>query len=205
MKVKAVIFDLDGTITQPFLDFDVIREQMGLDKGAGPILEAMEKMQPPQRRQAEGILYMHEQKAVQESRLNEGAKRTLQGLRDSGIAVGVLTRNRKANVLAVAAMHGLHFDVVVDRDDGPAKPDAFGVLEICRRLGVMPDETLVVGDYLFDLQSARSAGAVSVFFAGHRQAAEFAEYADFTVSRLEDILDIVSDTEPLGGQMRERR
>ena len=28
MAIKAVIFDLDGTITQPHLDFDAIREEM---------------------------------------------------------------------------------------------------------------------------------------------------------------------------------
>ena len=49
MSIKAVIFDLDGTITRPFFDFDAIREEMGLDRNAGPVLEAMEKMTPQQR------------------------------------------------------------------------------------------------------------------------------------------------------------
>ena len=39
MPIRAVIFDLDGTITQPYLDFDGIREEMGLEKNGGPILE----------------------------------------------------------------------------------------------------------------------------------------------------------------------
>jgi len=30
MQIKAVIFDLDGTITQPFFNFDDIREEIGL-------------------------------------------------------------------------------------------------------------------------------------------------------------------------------
>jgi len=194
MEIKAVIFDLDGTITQPFFDFDMIREQMGLNKDDGPILEAMEKMQPLQRQEAERILHIHEQKAVEQSILNDGAKETLQFLRWASIPVGILTRNRKANVLAVAAKHGLQFDAVVDRDDGPVKPDAFGVLEICRQLYTEPHNVLVVGDYLFDLLSARSAGAVSVLFASHKRAAEFAMYADFTICRLQDVLEIVSES-----------
>ena len=44
MKIKAVIFDLDGTITKPYLDFDKIRQEMGLAADAGPLLEIMEKM-----------------------------------------------------------------------------------------------------------------------------------------------------------------
>ncbi|MHC4805955.1 MAG: HAD family hydrolase, partial [Planctomycetota bacterium] len=95
MSIKAVIFDLDGTITQPYFDFDVIREEMGLAKDSGPILELMEKMTVQQRQEVEKILHYHEQKAVTESRLNAGAKQTLSALRAAGIYIGVLTRNRR--------------------------------------------------------------------------------------------------------------
>ena len=46
MSIKAVIFDLDGTITQPYFDFDAIRQEIGLAKDSGPLLESMEKMTP---------------------------------------------------------------------------------------------------------------------------------------------------------------
>ena len=107
MLIKAVIFDLDGTITQPYFDFDAIREEMGLERDAGPVWEAMEKMTPQQRRDAEEILHFHEQRAVVESRLNAGAKQTLRTLRQAGVHIGILTRNRKSNALAVAKKHGL--------------------------------------------------------------------------------------------------
>jgi len=42
MPIKAVIFDLDGTITQPYFDFDAIREEIGLPRDSGPILEIIE-------------------------------------------------------------------------------------------------------------------------------------------------------------------
>jgi len=193
MSIKAVIFDLDGTITQPFFDFDAIREEMGLDKNSGPVLEAMEKMTPQQRELAEKILNFHEQRAVEESTLNTGAKRTLRALRKAGVGIGILTRNRRSNVLAVAKKHGLKFDVIVDREDGPAKPDAFGVLQICQQLGVMPRETLLVGDYLFDLLCAKAAGAVAVLLANHSRASEFAEHADFTIEKIDQVLQIIKD------------
>ena len=44
MTITTVIFDLDGTITEPFFDFDAIREEMGLRRDAGPLLELMEDM-----------------------------------------------------------------------------------------------------------------------------------------------------------------
>jgi HAD superfamily hydrolase (TIGR01509 family) len=193
MSIKAVIFDLDGTITQPYFDFDVIREEMGLEKNSGPVLESMQKMTKQQRRRVEEILHYHESRAVAESTLNDGAKETLVALRKAGIHIGVLTRNKRSNALAIARKHGLKFDAIVDREDGPAKPDAFGVLRICKQFDVKPLETLVVGDYLFDILSAKAAGAVAVLLANHDRSDEFSEHADFTIEKIGRILQIIEE------------
>jgi HAD superfamily hydrolase (TIGR01509 family) len=190
MIIKAAIFDLDGTITEPWFDFDAIRIEMGLGKDAGPVWEAMMQMAPEERRRAERILASHEETAVRESTLNPGAARTLSELRRRGIAIGILTRNTKANTLAVAAKHGLHFDEVYGRGEGPVKPDAFGVLELCRRFQVEPAETIVVGDYLFDLLCAKAAGGLAVWLKNHNHKQDFTEHADFTIDKLEEVLDI---------------
>jgi HAD superfamily hydrolase (TIGR01549 family) len=192
-SVKAVIFDLDGTITEPFFDFDAIRAEMGLTKDAGPILEAINKMTPARRKAAEKILGFHERLAVEKSKLNPGAAETLKTLHNSGIKIGILTRNTKDNVYAVAKKHGLIFDAVVSREDGPVKPDAFGVLELCRAFDAAPSQTLVVGDYLFDLLCAKAASAPAVLLTNHKNADQFSHHADFTITRLEQILDIIEN------------
>lgn len=194
MPIKAVIFDLDGTITQPYFDFDAIREEIGLPRNSGPILEAMENMTARERQRAERILYHHESKALDASRLNPGARETLESLRARGLHVGILTRNRKQNAHAIAEKHDLHFDAVVGREDGPVKPDTFGVQHLCRHFQVAPSETLLVGDYLFDLQCARAAGAIPVLIANHPQADRFADEADFQITQLDEILQIIDET-----------
>ena len=191
MPIKAVIFDLDGTITQPYFDFDAIREEIGMDKTNGLILETMEKMTAQQRQRAEEVLHFHEQQAVKESTLNPGARQTLSALRTAGINIGVLTRNKKANAVAVAEKHSLKFDAVIGRDDGPAKPDAFGVLHICKQFKVDPAETMLVGDYLFDLICAKKAGAVAVLLVNSARATEFTEHADFCIETIDQILQII--------------
>jgi HAD superfamily hydrolase (TIGR01509 family) len=193
MPIKAVIFDLDGTITQPYFDFDAIREEIGLARDSGPLLESMEKMTPQQRQKAEKILYKHEEKAVIESKLNNGAKQTLSRLHKAGIHIGVLTRNKRDNAHAIARKHNLKFDAVIGREDGPVKPDAFGVLQLCRRFGVAPAETLLVGDYLFDLLCAKAAGACAVLLANHHQAGDFAKHADFCIENIAEILEIIAN------------
>lgn len=193
MSIKAVIFDLDGTITQPYFDFDAIRQEIGLAKDSGPLLESMEKMTPQQRQQAEKILYKHEEKAVIESKLNNGAKQTLSTLHKAGIHIGVLTRNKRNNAHAIARKHKLKFDAVIGREDGPVKPDAFGVLQLCRRFGVAPAQTMLVGDYLFDLLCAKAAGACAVLLVNQHQAGDFAKHADFCIENIAEILEIIAN------------
>jgi len=193
MPIKAVIFDLDGTITQPYFDFDAIREEIGLARDSGPLLESMEKMSPQLRRKAEKILFIHEQQAVIESKLNAGAEQTLSALRAAGIHIGILTRNKRSNAYAIAQKHNLKFDAVIGREDGPVKPDAFGVLELCRQFGVKPQETLLVGDYLFDLLCAKAAGAAAVLLANHSQAGDFVKHADFSIENIGEILEIIAN------------
>jgi len=197
MTIKAVIFDLDGTITRPYFDFDMIREEIGLDRNSGPILESMEKMTPQQRLRAEKILDSHEQKAVDDSELNKDAKETLSELRSAGIHIGILTRNKKDNAFAIAKKHDLTFDAVVGREDGPVKPDSFGVLHLCKQFDVKPQETLLVGDYLFDLLCAKAAGAFAVLLKNQKQADDFIDYADFCIENISQILHIIEKKKQL--------
>jgi HAD superfamily hydrolase (TIGR01509 family) len=192
MAIKAVIFDLDGTITEPFLDFEAIRREIGLSPEAGTLLEAMNAMTPPERRRAMDIVERHEQQAVEHSTLNAGAKTMLDELRSGGIKIGILTRNKRSNAIAIARMHGLEFDAIFDREDGPVKPDAFGVLKLCGLFNVSPCESVVVGDYLYDVLAAKAAGAIAVLLKNHPQADEFAKHADYVVENLGEILTIVT-------------
>ncbi len=193
MPIRAVIFDLDGTITQPYFDFDAIRVEIGIGRNDGPVLEAMEKMTAKQRQRAERILHYHEEKALAASTLNPGASETLVELRRRGLPVGILTRNTKCNAQAIAEKHALHFDSIVGREDGPVKPDAFGVLHLCRQFGVEPGQAMLVGDYLYDLLCARAAGATAVLITNHRDAGHFVAQADFAIERLDEILQIIDD------------
>jgi HAD superfamily hydrolase (TIGR01549 family) len=193
MAIKTVIFDLDGTITAPVLDFDLIRREMGIEQESLSILEALESMSESERLSAMEILERHEDHAAETSTLNIGAKETLDHLSRSSIRVGILTRNKRSNVIVVEQKHGLHFDAICAREDGPVKPDAFGVLHLCKLFGCLPAESLVVGDFVHDLMSAKAAGAISVLIKTHENADEFNEYADFSIVTLDTVLQIIDD------------
>ena len=91
----------------------------------------------------------------------------------------VLTRNSRASAAAVLARCGLLplVDPVVSRDDAPYKPQPEGVWRICAAWGLAPAEVLVVGDYVFDLQAGRRAGARTALLT-HGRDWPFAGEAD---------------------------
>jgi HAD superfamily hydrolase (TIGR01509 family) len=196
MKIKAVIFDLDGTLTKPVLDFKQIRSEIGLFEG--DILAGIKAMNPVQRQQATAILERHERVAVENSKLNEGVSEVINALRQRNIAIGLLTRNTRKNTLSVARRHHLTFDAIVDRHEGPAKPDAAGVLNLCGQFASSPAETLVVGDFLHDLQSARNAGAIAVLMETHPDAKDFKAYADYSISHMRQLMDLIDQFEQNG-------
>lgn len=193
MKIKAVIFDLDGTLTEPILDFKQIRSEIGLPEG--DILTGIKAMDPIRQQQANAILERHERYAVENSILNDGVAETLEALRQRNIAIGLLTRNTRENTMHVAGRHNLTFDAIVDRHDGPAKPDGAGVLKLCGQFGATPSETLVVGDFLHDLQSALNAGAVAVLMETHPEAERFKPYADYSISHMSQLINLIDQLE----------
>jgi HAD superfamily hydrolase (TIGR01509 family) len=193
MKVAAVIFDLDGTITRPYLDFDQIRSEIG--NISGPILEEMAKMTPPQRRRAEDILLRYELEAAENSQLNPGASELLTALRGQKRFIGLATRNSHDSVRRICRKHNLAFDCVVTRQDGPVKPDPFSVRHACQLVNVSPQQALLVGDYVFDLISARRAGAVSVLLNNQDNYADFEHEADYIISELNQLGQIIESLE----------
>jgi HAD superfamily hydrolase (TIGR01549 family) len=192
-RAAVLIFDLDGTLTTPYFDFDAIRREIGLPTAPRtPILEAMEAMTPAERDRCEVILIRHEEKAARESELWDDTSAVLDAIRRAGVPLGLLTRNSRRSVDIVLAKHGLAFDSIHTREDGPIKPSPEPVLMICRTLSAEPTKAWVVGDYLFDLMSGNAAGATTVLMAGDGTVPDYADQADHVIRRLSELLPLLS-------------
>jgi HAD superfamily hydrolase (TIGR01509 family) len=157
MRPRAVIFDLDGTLTEPILDFDAMRAEIGLRPGL-PILEQLAEADDELRARADLILRRHERDAMARATLTDGCALLLGHLRERDIPTGILTRNVREVVDTFVARFGFAFHAIYTREDGPPKPSPAGVLDLCARMGAAPGETLTVGDYKFDILAGRAAG-----------------------------------------------
>ena len=187
--VKAVLFDMDGTITRPTLDFAAIRGAIGVPENEA-ILEHIAHLEGAAQVRAREILDEFELDAARRSELNDGAREAMDFLRERGIPTGIITRNNPLSVRIVCRKHGLAFDVVVTPEDAEPKPSPEPVRLAARALGVEPETMLMVGDYLFDIQSGAAAGARTVLVTNGRRH-DFEDEADFVIESLTELIDLV--------------
>lgn len=177
---RAVIFDLDGTLTEPLLDFDTIRAEIGLGAGL-PILEALENRDAAFRARAETIMRRHELDAIAQATLADGCLELLALLGERGVPVAIMTRNMRDAVDAFidrfGHQSGFAFRGIYTREDGPPKPSPHGARRLCQALGVAPADTVAVGDYKYDVIAARDAGCRTVLVRDPPPAA--ADLADW--------------------------
>jgi HAD superfamily hydrolase (TIGR01509 family) len=154
---------MDGTLTEPMLDFPAIKAEMGI--GSTPILEAMEQMSPAQRQRADQILQRHESTAAASSILAPGCAQLLDWAAKQNLRTAVITRNSRASVDAFLDRHRLPIDAHISREDCPFKPHPAPLLLACQRLGVEAGECVMIGDGQYDIEAGRAAGIRTIWLS----------------------------------------
>ncbi len=190
MTLSGIIFDMDGTLVDSGLDFDAIRRDIGIPDGH-PILEGVAAFpEGEQRNRALEILHGHEREGALNATPYPGVTQLLDRLGRLDIRCGVLTRNSRLSANTTIERLGWSFDIVLTREDAPAKPDPTGVYTICDGWNVSPADVLFVGDYHFDLQAGHNAGTKAVLFAPG-SLPEWADQADWVVSSFAELEELV--------------
>lgn len=186
---QAVIFDLDGTLTEPLLDFDAIRAEIGLAPKL-PILEQLDAGDAALRARAEPIMRRHELEAIDRATLRDGCRELLELLGGRGVPVAILTRSVRAAVDRFVRRFDLRIASAWTREDGPPKPSPAGALALCRLLAVRPMHALVVGDYRFDVIAGRDAGCRTALLRDRETPEDLSTWGtpDLVIDSLRDLL-----------------
>jgi hydrogenase expression/formation protein HypE len=202
-RIKAVLFDFDGTLTRPgALDFPAIKAELGCPPDT-PVLEFIRSLSDD-REQRAALLRLNdfEMAAAADSRPNPGAEALIGWLKRRAVLTGIVTRNSRASVQRALTNFDTvrfeDFDLVISRDDAVApKPSGDGIALAARRLGIAPEQVLMVGDFVFDAAAGRAAGALTALLdPRHDPALENAD-CDFRIRHLDELTAIVRDGLPL--------
>lgn len=181
MTVRAVLTDMDGTITRFNLDYMAMRrtalrllQEAGLSRAGFSdqmsIYVMLKELRPtisPDRynevkQRIYGAIEKIEIDSAKDAQLTPGAKEALNELKQMRKKLIVVTNNGKLGTERTLERLGLTgiLDGVVTRDHADElKPDPEMVLKALEVAGAKPNEAILVGDSIIDI---RAAGAVSV-------------------------------------------
>jgi phosphoglycolate phosphatase len=212
--VRALIFDLDGTLIDSKLDLihsvNATLIEMGREKlsdevissyiGHGALILVSRALggattEEELARALNFFLSYYEEHKLDNTCLYPGVAETLADLDGGDMAMAVLTNKPvKVSVRILEALGvAKHFRVIYGGNSFETKkPDPLGANAILRKFDTQPREAMIVGDSEVDIQTARNAGtvaaAVNFGFGVHNRAQH---PADIYLDRMSDLIAFV--------------
>lgn len=203
--IKAVIFDMDGTLINSekavlgafkhvleghggVFDEAIIRTHVGRE------LSDIYKSLVPDADSKE-LALLHRDWQIERRHLLqgfEGLHDFLQSLKQKKLKLGAYTsasRLRTEVMLDVTGIRDLFGAVVCGDEVTNPKPHQEGVVVVSEKIGVKPSEVVMVGDSKHDVLSGKNAGAITIGVThgfGTKEALEAAG-ADYVVNNLKGI------------------
>lgn len=217
-QVKLVIFDLDGTLADTIPDIaaaisktiakygdfgnieDLTRRSIG--NGARKLMERVYDGLGISKAELDSDLKAYEALYARENCIDTvlypHTMQVLEGLKARGIKMAVATMKPRGATWGVLENLGVvsFMEHIFSADDMAApKPDPWSVVESARRVGVLPEECMMVGDSMTDVGSGINAGAVSVAVMGGYYDQEKMRHsgAMYSICDIGEVLTIVDE------------
>lgn len=217
--VKAVMFDLDGTLihTAPEIAFAINKMLAELELSQLPqqqiecyigegaqmlirrCISGHKQCEPDEAlfEQAQALFFAHYADNVTQSQPYEGVIETLAALQDSGLKLACVTNKPEKFTMPLLDASGLldFFEIVVSGDTLPKKkPDPIQLRYICAKFNVLEAEAMLVGDSLTDVAAAHAAGCYIVTVPyGYNQGKPIDHgLVDETITNLTDLVHLLT-------------
>lgn len=185
-SIEAVFFDLDGTLVTTSLDFAAIREELGY---AEPVdfIQEMQRLPAQESARIATIIARHEKADAELTQVMPGAVELVHYCKAQGWPVVVVTRNSREIADIKLSRAKLDVDRLYARDDAmPAKPDPTVFHQLFKDYQLQAANVMYLGDYIYDIQTARNAGMISgLIYQGHTP--DYAAQADVCVRHLAEL------------------
>lgn len=183
---KAVIFDLDGTLSDSIASMKYCGDRALAPFGYGPFPESDYKYfvgdgaanlvkRALKAGGDEELVHFEEAFALYKKyfaedcmyqvKPYEGIPELLAALKEKGLKIAVLSNKPHDQTIdVIETLFGKgYFDIIQGQKDGlPIKPDPAGVFAILKQLNLTAEDILYLGDTATDMKTGKSAGAFTV-------------------------------------------
>lgn len=182
-KIKAVAFDLDGTITDSIgnilrcthfaFDYMHLPQPTDLDimKTIGlELQDGLAFLLPPDKKSRSAEVTAEYRRIFKEhdefmiDTLFPNLPTVFQGLRERGLKIGYASGRSVVGMMRTISSTFIkdYCDGICGGDEVPSKPAPQMMEVLCRRLGVKTCETLVIGDAGLDIKLGKNAGCYTL-------------------------------------------
>lgn len=182
MKLKAVLFDLDGTLLDTSDDlYNAVTQVLRLNKlplikresfnplitdGITSIIKnacesSAEPLQFPLL--LEQFFALYEARIAVNTAPFPGIELVLASIAEYGLSWGIITDKYRRFTLPLIDQLGLEPKVVICPEDvTESKPSPKGLLKACKQLDLLPQQAIYIGDHQRDIKTAKNATMRSV-------------------------------------------
>ncbi|MDF3818394.1 HAD hydrolase-like protein [Leptospira sp. 96542] len=189
---KFWIFDMDGTLTIALHDFQAIKFELGLPPNED-ILSSLSKLSPIEQIKKHTQLNKIELEIAKRAVESPGTSKLLNELSLKSYTMGILTRNSFQNSLeTLKGANLIHFfepNFIFCREKAIPKPNPDGIFQLMKVWDAKKENTIIVGDYRFDLEAGRAAGIDTIYIDPTGEF-PYKNLADHSVKSLDSILEI---------------
>lgn len=213
MKQKAILFDMDGVLIeseflmrasaiQALADYGITAQHedfleftgMGEDRFVGGVAEKYGHTYVKPMKELAYDYYGQRVKA--EAHIPNGVKEMLQTLHSKGLVLAVCSaadlRKVRYNIQAIGVDESIFTALVTGSDVARKKPFPDIYLEGARRVGIAPEDCLVVEDAISGIQAAHAAGmeAVGVPTTFSKDALKEKVNPEYILNEIKELTDL---------------